>query len=184
VKDCNYSTIASGAFHSRSLGNTAGIFLLLPDHSKTVKCMLCAFAGQSMLPTLVEGDLLELAEYGSQPVRVGDIICFRSPNDGYLVVHRVLSVCSDRIRTRGDNNARADDRWVCPEEIVGRVITARRGRRRYKILRGNLVTPAIQLQRLARRTAGRLGRLMRAPSQSSFTQTVFRFLSARLKGRY
>lgn len=145
--------------------------------------MLCAFAGQSMLPTLVTGDLLELVDYGSRSVQVGDIICFRRPNDGYLVVHRVLGVGYDGIRTRGDGSA-ADDEWrVCPVEIIGRVIAVRRGDRRYEILGGRLGILTMHLHRLARRAAGRLGRVMCATLQPLITQTVVRFLPARLRPR-
>jgi hypothetical protein len=50
------------------------------------------YLGPSMNPTLQEPDLLEVKPYGKGRVRPGDVVCFKSPEDGTTVVRRVVSV--------------------------------------------------------------------------------------------
>jgi len=90
------------------------------------------FYGSSMLPTLKPGDRLLVVCGGV--VRAGDIVVFQS--DGKLhIAHRVVSVISLGIITRGDN-ANADDlRILQPDEITGKVVAAQRGTR-HRVIRG------------------------------------------------
>jgi signal peptidase I len=92
----------------------------------------CAYTGRSMHPTLFEADLLEI----EQPNRicVGDVILFVSKDN--LVVHRVVSIASEGISTRGDNNNDDDPGLVAPEKIVGIVVAAWRGQLRRRIYGG------------------------------------------------
>jgi signal peptidase len=84
------------------------------------------YTGPSMNPTLAEPQLLE-TEDTAGPIRVGDVVCFRSPLDGITVVHRVVAVGPDGIRTRGDRNPSVDP-WVLQrEDILRRVVCTRRG---------------------------------------------------------
>jgi len=94
----------------------------------------CAYTGRSMYPTLFEADLLEIESPGR--ISVGDVILFVS-NDK-LVVHRVVSIASQGISTRGDNNNYDDPRLVAPEKIIGIVIAAWRGQLRRQIYRGRI----------------------------------------------
>jgi SynChlorMet cassette protein ScmC len=136
---------------------------LTADETLRVVC-----TGTSMNPTLDEPDLLEVKPYGTTMVRSGDVVCFKSPETGKTVVHRVVSFGSgsravghfvDGIRTRGDNNP-ADDRGVLqPADITGRVVAAQRGARRRPVLggwRGLLVLRWARLGRAMRRHAGRV----------------------------
>ena len=94
--------------------------------------------GRAMNPTLAEADILEVEPYGRRPVRPGDVVCFKSPENAEISVRRVVSVgerktgdgvSEDGIRTRGDNN-RDPDRWLLRiKDITGRVVAARTGSR-------------------------------------------------------
>jgi SynChlorMet cassette protein ScmC len=117
------------------------------------------YAGTSMNPTLCEPDLLEVEPYGLRQVQVGDVVCFKSPEVGTTVVHRVAAVGSGGIRTRGDNNAACDQRVLQADDIIGRVKAAQRGPRRRMVhggWRGPMVLRCARLGRGIRRYAGPL----------------------------
>lgn len=105
------------------------------------------YTGPSMNPTLKVGDGVTVIPYGNNRARVGDVVVFRSHERDYYVVHRVISVDSQGIRTIGDNNNRVDPWVLRPENIVGRVVSARRKDRDVIIhggARGRLLLPALQ----------------------------------------
>jgi len=110
-----------------------------PGHLHRVKDRLYAVCqGASMLPTLRHGELMEIRPYDKRPVRPGDVVLFPGPEDGRLVVHRVVCTTDDCIRTRGDHNG-AEDRWqVRREAIIGRVVAAWRGQRRRRLAGGTM----------------------------------------------
>ncbi len=106
--------------------------------------------GPSMIPTFDEPDLLEVRAYRETPVRRGDVVCFQSPGTGKTVVHRVVAIGPDGVRTRGDNNS-MDDPWVLQaENIVGRVKAAQRGTRRRVLHGGGRALLALRFARLRR----------------------------------
>ena len=84
------------------------------------------YSGSSMNPTFRDADLLEVVRYGSMPCRVGDVICFTSPQEAIYVIHRIVAIYKNGIQTRGDNNATPDPALVQPDEIIGKVVTASR----------------------------------------------------------
>ncbi len=94
------------------------------------------YIGTSMNPTLKPGDRLDTVPYDRQEIRRGDVIVFISPADESKVVHRVVSVDSNGIRTRGDNCNRIDPWVLSPDQIVGRVISVHRRNRRRRIFGG------------------------------------------------
>lgn len=87
-----------------------------------------------MNPTLHEADLLEIVPYGEQTVRIGDVILFLPPEGEQLIVHRVISITSEGIRTRGDNNTNNDPWLLQPESITGRAVAAWRGQKNRQII--------------------------------------------------
>jgi signal peptidase len=96
-----------------------------------------------MNPTLRELDLLWIEPYGNRPVRAGDVVCYRSPEENVNLVHRVVSVggrgtggMKDGIRTRGDNNPTDDAGVLQVGDIIGRVVAAQRGPR-LRLIRGD-----------------------------------------------
>jgi hypothetical protein len=96
-----------------------------------------AYTGPSMNPTLREPDLLTVVPYDG-PIRCGDVVFFQSPEHNYTVVHRVMNISPEGIRTRGDNNRLTDPYQLQPDNIIGRVVTARRGIRSRRIAGGRL----------------------------------------------
>ena len=96
------------------------------------------YTGPSMSPTLRTGDRLNIIPYDGQEIRRGDVIVFISPEDGSKVVHRVTSLNSDGIRTRGDNCSH-EDGWILSKgHIVGRVAAAQR-RNRWRVVFGGSI---------------------------------------------
>ena len=81
-----------------------------------------AFSGNSMYPTIKEPDYLEILAYGNTLPRRGDVVYFRSPGRGLMVVHRVMAVRPDGLVTRGDNNPQNDPGIIPPGAVEGRVI--------------------------------------------------------------
>ena len=130
-------------FRFQYLQQSAG--LMLP-HNTTVSSQVsgkepssvyfCAHFGTSMNPTLCELDLLEIETYGNRSVRMGDVICFVPPGWNRPAVHRVVSVTSEGIRTRGDNNNLIDSWVIVPEDVIGQVVRAARGRKERPIYGG------------------------------------------------
>lgn len=98
-----------------------------------------------MKPIFRDGDGLTVEPYFGRKRRVGDIVVFRHPEDDQIVIHRIVSVRKDAIRTRGDHNTQLDP-WVLePGEIIGKVVSAWRGNRRIEVWNG----PAGQIHSLA-----------------------------------
>jgi hypothetical protein len=96
------------------------------------------YIGSSMNPTLRPGVLLHVRAYHGQKIRRGDVVVFMPPGRNSKIVHRVTSVNSDGIRTRGDN-CNYEDGWaLSPEHILGRVVSAQRGNRRLRVFGGPL----------------------------------------------
>jgi signal peptidase len=94
------------------------------------------YNGSSMHPTLKPGDRLDTVSYDRQKIRRGDVVVFISPADESKAVHRVVSVDSKGIKTRGDNCNRIDPWVLSPDQILGRVTSVHRRNRRRRILGG------------------------------------------------
>jgi SOS-response transcriptional repressor LexA len=89
-----------------------------------------------MKPTFRDGDGLAVEPYGGRKRRVGDIVVFHHPEDDQIVIHRIVSVRKDAIRTRGDHNTQLDPWILEPGEIIGKVVSAWRGNRRIRVWNG------------------------------------------------
>lgn len=85
------------------------------------------YNGPSMNPTLKAGDGLRVVPYENTRISVGDVVVFHTAQRKGHVSHRVISVDDRGVRTRGDNNIYGDSWILRPDEIAGRVISARRG---------------------------------------------------------
>jgi hypothetical protein len=109
------------------------------------------YMGPSMNPTLKSGDGIKVIPYGKRKIRIGDVIVFPSPKGYHNVVHRVISVDSQGIRTRGDNNTNIDPWALSHDGIIGHVFWAQRGNRQRSIhggLRGLLYSLGIRATRI------------------------------------
>ena len=104
----------------------------------TIKPKSMNYIGSSMNPTLRPGVRLDVRAYQGEKIRRGDVIVFISPEDGSKVVHRVISIDSNGIKTQGDN-CNSEDNWVLSrEDILGRVVAIQRNNRRRRIFGGPL----------------------------------------------
>lgn len=144
----------------------------------------CALAGTSMLPSLRPEDLLTIVPYGSMPIAVGDVVVCLPADRERPVVHRVASVTPAGIRTHGDSND-GEDPWLLQQaDIVGRVVAAWRGQKRYAIpggWRGRMRASLVRLSAKVLRLASRLAHVpYRALARSGVVQAT---LPARLKPR-
>ncbi len=94
------------------------------------------YNGPSMNPTFSPGDGLRVVPYDGRKICCGDVVAFPDPSGNRNVVHRVIGVDSEGIRTQGDNNNSVDPWVLKPEDIIGRVVSARRGNKALTIVGG------------------------------------------------
>ncbi|MBP7828323.1 MAG: signal peptidase I [Kiritimatiellae bacterium] len=81
-----------------------------------IKCFV--IEGESMRPALREGDVIVACGLKRHP-RVGEVLVFRAPLDGRVVVHRVAHALDSAVVTRGDANAYADPHVIDLDQIIG-----------------------------------------------------------------
>ena len=142
------------------------------------------YMGPSMNPTLKSGDGINVIPYGKKKIRIGDVIVFPSPKGYHNVVHRVVSVDSQGIRTRGDNNSNIDPWTLSHDGIIGHVFRAQQGNRRISIhggLKGLLYSLGIRATRMIDSNISSL--LHPAYHWLSRTGALRPWLSARLQTR-
>jgi len=94
------------------------------------------YTGPSMNPTLKAGDGLSVIPYENRKIHIGDVVVFQSPGGSHNVVHRVVAVESNGVRTRGDNSLNVDSWVLRPEDIMGRVVSVKRKNKNIMIRRG------------------------------------------------
>jgi len=82
--------------------------------------------GGSMIPFILDGDMVLIGPAANSEILVGDVICYEiSP--GRLFLHRVIRRDGERFVTKGDALAFTD--VVFPDQVLGRVVAIeRRGR--------------------------------------------------------
>lgn len=109
--------------------------------------MILVHRGNSMSPTLRDGDLVCVENAAGNRPRPGDIVCVEDLS-GTLVIHRVLRRETPGLETRGDANCRVDP-WTVPDHRVrGTVAWAARGPRTWRPaggLHGRLHALVLQL---------------------------------------
>jgi hypothetical protein len=76
--------------------------------------------GESMLPTLWPGEVVEIEGCSPEEVRPGEIVLAR--RDGRLFLHRLVTPCAPNgFRLRGDSMPAADPPYP-PEALLGRLV--------------------------------------------------------------
>ena len=75
----------------------------------------------SMSPTLNIGDIVFIHAIGGAGISIGDIIAFKM-EDRQIVVHRVIDVGPDWVKTKGDANPHPDPFLVSYNDILGKVV--------------------------------------------------------------
>lgn len=119
--------------------------------------------GASMIPFLLDGDVVTVSPAGGGEVGVGDIVCF-APPWAPLCLHRVIRRGAALV-VKGDAVAFSD--LVAPEEVMGKVVAVERHGRTRRLdtaaaratsrlvaalspVLWRLVPPAIALRRVVR----------------------------------
>lgn len=119
--------------------------------------------GESMYPSVRDGDVVTVSPLAARGPRTGDVVAFVHPVTGGVRVHRVVEVRAGRYLLKGDN-ALGDDGAFTPDQILGTVVRLERAGRTRRLGPG-LRSAALarlsrslwftRLARLARRTFSR-----------------------------
>src|SRR3954453_16606422 len=107
------STLALGAYV------LAAIWLFLAPPAVGGQTTYVVTSGISMEPSFHTGDLALVRKQDGYAV--GDVVAYRSPTLGEVVLHRIHSGDDDGFRTQGDNNSWLDPDTVTDDEILGRL---------------------------------------------------------------
>jgi len=91
------------------------------------------YTGQSMYPTFRDHDIVIWSAPENRRLRRGDVVLFRSPNDGRWIVHRIYDVSGTALTTRGDANRSVDEKVIAIDTVEGRVIAVERAGRRIRV---------------------------------------------------
>jgi hypothetical protein len=75
--------------------------------------------GESMLPALWPGDVVEIASCSLEDIQPGEIVL--ALRDGRLFLHRFVSATPNAFQLCGDSMPGADP-WFAPEELLGRFV--------------------------------------------------------------
>jgi signal peptidase I len=120
------------------------------------------YNGPSMNPTFRVKDLLHLVPYGKDPIRPGDVVVFKHPDEPGTVVHRVVAMhANGLLSTQGDNNKDVDARQLSPTDVIGRVVRVSRCGKTRAVPGGAVgvaIGTAARFQNTARRVLFRLFR--------------------------
>jgi signal peptidase I len=81
--------------------------------------------GFSMYPLIRDLDVVTVSPLPRRSLRAGDVIAFRQPGSGSLVLHRILRAEPDGYLVRGDNLP-APDGIVPKADVIGLVTLAER----------------------------------------------------------
>ncbi|RQW11781.1 signal peptidase I [candidate division KSB1 bacterium] len=87
--------------------------------------------GFSMYPFIKEGDLVTLGRIDLARIRVGDVIALPHPEEGKLIIHRVVRIDRDHLKTKGDHNP-VSDGWIERESILAIVLRVQRTEKEVK----------------------------------------------------
>lgn len=95
------------------------------------------YAGTSMAPALKAGDVIKVTPYSNRKIRCGDVIVFFVREREKNIIHRVVSIDKQGIKTKGDNSKFIDTWVLSHDNIIGQAIAAQRGNK-YILLYGGL----------------------------------------------
>ena len=79
--------------------------------------------GGSMVPSLWDGDLVQVVPTEGQKILVGDVICYET-SPGRFFLHRVIGRDGERFVTKGD--ALAFSEVISPWHVLGKVVAVER----------------------------------------------------------
>jgi signal peptidase I len=141
-------------------------------------------SGPSMYPTLRNGDGLKLEKYKNRKdIQKGDIIVYPHPEKNFDVVHRIINFAGTNIITRGDNNNKIDPYFVTYEDIIGKVISARRKAKTIHLKNGPHGYLIHKLMLFRRFTVRNFFFPLRVLSSATAKLQIFNFLDPLIKTR-
>lgn len=98
----------------------SAVFSCLAEELVAAGITFCFQAtGQSMFPTIRNGEVLHVEPLGEGKLRCGDIILFRAK--GEFKAHRIIQIKREAFVARGDASLQADGE-VDRRQIIGRVV--------------------------------------------------------------
>ena len=113
------NTAITTTITARSTGNAEGS-ALVEDALRLSGRLRLQVHGESMLPALWPGDVVEIASCSLEDVRPGEIVLAR--RDGRLFLHRLVSCKPDGFLLRGDSMPGSDPRFPA-EALLGRLVS-------------------------------------------------------------
>lgn len=125
--DASTKVFAENKKEELSIPGTAVMELLRAVHEKGAVFRFKA-AGLSMTPSICNNDVITISPLEKIPPFVGEVVAFRHPRTGRLLIHRVVRKNQGTFFIRGDS-LRYTDSYIPRENILG-VVTAveRQGR--------------------------------------------------------
>jgi hypothetical protein len=125
--DASKKVFAENKKEELSIIGTAVMELLRAVHEKGAAFRFKA-AGVSMTPSICNNDVITISPLEEIPPFVGEVVAFRHPRTGRLLIHRVVRKKQGTFFIRGDS-LRYTDSHIPRENILG-VVTAveRQGR--------------------------------------------------------
>src|ERR1039458_6687210 len=112
---------------ARSIWSTERSALAADALRRAGHLRLCVH-GESMLPTLWPGDVVEIATCSMEDVRSAEIVL--AEREGRFFLHRFIAPCTPNgFRLRGDSMSACDPQYP-PEALLGRLVRRTDGRRR------------------------------------------------------
>lgn len=103
-------------------------FCLFKERVEQGKIVDLEIEGDSMSPFLSRGDTISVRKVEFQDLRRGDIVVYRA--DKRLHAHRYIYLApSNKLVTKGDNNSHFDSLPIPAEQLIGKVVLIKKGKR-------------------------------------------------------
>lgn len=104
------------------VGAFRGILLEILERGESIRFRAGGF---SMVPFIMNGDVITVGPLPPRGVATGDVIAFRRSNDDKILTHRVVVDLHDCLVTRGDAAVRPDG-MITLDRVIGRVTRVER----------------------------------------------------------
>ncbi len=82
--------------------------------------------GWSMSPFIKDSDVISITSIGENEPRMGEIVAFKRPGSGEVVVHRLIGTSGSDWIIQGDNTPDQEFEKIPPENILGLVTRVQR----------------------------------------------------------
>ena len=119
------------------LSNDGQLTLLMSVLERGASMRMIA-RGNSMHPFIKDRDILQIVPLKNRLLCVGDVVAFKHPESGHLIIHRIIDQSGDEWLIRGDNSENNDGVIKCDEifglvsrvERAGKIVTLGMGKER------------------------------------------------------